>query len=413
VTGHRSHFSIAIATRVVLSSILCAVIAWQAVVLEGVRWLIDTGSAEDAAELNPYAPDVAFALGEKAISMNLPALAHADAALALRGMSINQPALTLFALTSPNAIRPPLMALSAGLGWRDLATQISLAQTGIQHGSASLFAQRFDAYERQVDSDDSMLPLLDRFIGDPSVRDAIVSRLAARPRWRLTYLQSVSSVDPGLLAARLAMLSELFTTGAGASRNELSPYISRLVVFGAQNPAYEIWRRFIARPDAWSGLLYDGHFEHVDDTDASVPFEWTLADTPGGYAAVDAGARGNPLHLHSEGGGNGPLIRQTLMLRPGRYQLMVQVDDQGDALAAGSNGFSWSITCDDDQLLGDDGDGIHTSPGRHTYAFSIPKGCQDTVFSLMATSNDPSQANDVYVHSAHIRPAPVASASSR
>jgi hypothetical protein len=393
--------------RIVIAAAFSWVVGWQVLVAGLPPIAVTAGAPEQALAINPAYSPAHSILAVTALGSRHFTDAHAEALAALAATPINQQALTVAAAT----VSPPrstiLLNLSAGLGWRDYGTQLVLAQQGIDHGDATLFAQRIDAYERQ-EATPSVRSLLDRYIADSSVQKAVALRLGTSPNWRLAYLNSVPSLDPRFVAARVALMSLLAERGSPPSADEVSGLFDKFALSDQSEQAYALWRKFIAFPGGWGGLLYDGGFARVDAHSYPYSYEWTTQDTAGAYASAETMNMRTALHLHSEGLAEGPLARQTLRLVPGRYRLGLKVGLQDETVApvdgTAPSDFAVSIACPDGRELieGNNGEGASMHVGFHVYYVDVPATCRQPILSLRAIQGVSGVTDDLWVQSARL-----------
>lgn len=179
--------------------------------------------------------------------------------------------------------------------------------------------------------------------GDPQAGKAIAEDLAADPPWRTRFLIDLSR-DVSDLAAPFTVFSALQDSQRPPRNIELQAYIDRLVREGLYQAAYVTWVQLLP-PEGMKGLgdLYDGDFEGLP---GPAPFNWQLLRIKGGYAELapgPAGAGGKALHLNF-GGGVAPavLVRQLLVLPPGRYRLFGQARTERLKSALG---LIWTLRC--------------------------------------------------------------------
>lgn len=180
---------------------------------------------------------------------------------------------------------------------------------------------------------------------DRAGRGELAMRLAENPSWRRNFLASLWELlhkDP----AALALVAELRTTKSPAVTGELSPYINYLAWNGAADTAYNLWLETLP-PDRLDnlGLLTAPEFEAAPAGSATV-FDWGIE--PGVNASaefVSAGQPGRRRLLHvafGEGRIEFPVVRQVLLLPPGRYRLEGKL--RGSII--GKRGLRWELVCD-------------------------------------------------------------------
>ena len=390
--------------RGIVAAFVCVLILWQVVVSNGANLEIAAKSPVDALTIDSHNAAAHDILALSALEAKRLDDAHSQAIAAISASPINQSALTIAAISGPRSKLGQLLGLSASLGWRDLSTQMVLAQQGIQQGNADLFAQRIDAYERQARDVNLIQPLLDRYIANANVQTAIVPRLVANPEWRSQYLTGLSGTEPELVAAREALLTRLSHTTAPADRGELRAFVVDLYALGLKADAYNVWRGFAATSAHRSELLYDGNFQHSVSDASSSPYEWTLRQTPDAYAVAEANDNGAQLHVHSEGTAQGPLATQSTRLSAGRYRFSIHASLFGSVPDVRPSDFVVSIRCDSNDELIESRDGIGGSlqPGDNGFTVTIPAGCDEQVVTLGAVPGAAGVSDDIWLAGARI-----------
>ena len=231
--------------RVAAALAFVALVGWQIAVANVAPFLIAQGRFDLAARLSPDAALVTYLTGREALAKGDLRGSNAAFRATLERTPLNQSALTLLAIGDPSRTAT-LMNQSAGLGWRDVATQRWLAEAA--GDDANLFALRFDAYARQIDDVEPAAVLLDTRIKDPKVRAAIVARLALNPGWRGSYLASLSRPDPALVQARFAMQQEMRRAATPMTAQEVGLFAARLRHFGLDDAARVVEREGASAP---------------------------------------------------------------------------------------------------------------------------------------------------------------------
>ena len=202
------------------------------------------------------------------------------------------------------------------------------------------------------------------FRSDPKLADAALTSLAADPRNSELVLElaPARSDSPPLWAGELVRV---------------------LASAGEYAKAYDIWRRVnrVSRPAG--ALIYDSAFS---DEKAPQPFNWTLTSSSLGLAERQGGGR---LHVVYYGQDDGVLASQLLLLKPGRYQLDMQVG--GDA--GNPPMLSWTVTCANAATpllkLG--------ISGRTDGSFTVPSGCAAQKLELVGSAPDLPRTVDVTI----------------
>lgn len=207
---------------------------------------------------------------------------HAAAAAAARNALRSEPlapgALRILAQTEPEnaSALMPLAAVAA----RDLEAQVHLFELYVRNGAYERAIQRLDLIFRGQGRG-ILAPVADaigKLITHSDFRAALEAALKAAPPWRTPLLAHLAQHGEDLDSV-VALYDALISAGASLERNELRPYLSRLLKDGRDEDAYLAWLASLSPEQlADAGPLYNGQFQHeVTNT----PFDWVLEDTPG------------------------------------------------------------------------------------------------------------------------------------
>lgn len=194
---------------------------------------------------------------------------------------------------------------------------------------------------------------------DPKGRRLLAERLSEDPGWRGQFLGSLWDImhkDP----AALELIAELKQTKHPAEPGELSLFVSYLAWNNAPDVAYNLWLQELpaSRLDKLDFLTNPG-FEKETSGWKTV-FDWAIL--PGVNAAAEFVPSGQTdqrlLHVSfGEGRIEFPVVRQVLVLPPGRYRLEGKL--RGSIIS--KRGLRWQLTClsgtpvlgETDMLMGD------------------------------------------------------------
>lgn len=241
---------------------------------------------------------------------------------------------------------PAWLAVLSRLGWRDTTTlQNRLYAVALRNQLTGVLDISDALLRRQqlIDQVTQVLPLLEI---EPTLRPALVDRLAAQPGWRGVYLAtSIGNLrTPQQLTGRVRLIEELARRGS-ITKSEVVPSINALDRAGLQSQAFALWQRVqpgVSRP------LDDGQFAHASRSyDAGydpVPFQWQMMTGEG--FSVDATRDGTrtPLMIDWNGRGVPVFAQQRTSAMPGRYALDLDVpaSDKADLPA-----LSFKLICGD------------------------------------------------------------------
>jgi tetratricopeptide (TPR) repeat protein len=175
----------------------------------------------------------------------------------------------------------------------------------------------------------------------------------------------------------------LLLAGRSRSRTASPPWqrvlLNSMIKTGEHAKARAIWAKLARVPEAEPGL-FNAAFQPIN---APPPFNWEITGGSGGVAE----AREGGLEILYFGRDDVVFARQTLLLRPGRYRLQMNVTARsGDPAAA-----AWSVSClGAKEALID----LPLRSGAVGADFSVPGGCPVQEIRLRAEGKEfPEQAD--------------------
>lgn len=210
--------------------------------------------------------------------------------------------------------------LSAGMGWRDLATQIFWFNHGLDTGQADVAAQRLDAYLRQVLDDDRTQTMLNDMVASPEGRAAILPRLAEAPTWQRMFLAPPSTMAQQDFANRYDVVRQLRAGSLGCTA--VSSFTTGLMRKGLFAQAQDVWSR---ECEPGNALVHDGQFLRInpDPQAHNSVFDWQVPSSGTVELLVnDFGNSGaHQLDLRVSGASPYSVLRQIVVLPAGSYRL--------------------------------------------------------------------------------------------
>jgi hypothetical protein len=218
-----------------------------------------------------------------------------------------------------------LMQAGAALGWRDTLMQLWLAQRALEVGSAPVAAERIDALLRRAQLPDALMPQMRATYLVPGGVEAIVVRLADRPRWRQGFFNAIADDAAASVSRTLDFLTRLRAAGVPATADETLLIRWRLADRGDVAGARQVWIASGGR-----GTIADGGFEALPaQLPAGVPpYAWGTPALPGVRvipADRGAGDSGHAIQIVSDGLANGTALAQIVALPPGRWRVATMV----------------------------------------------------------------------------------------
>jgi hypothetical protein len=275
-------------------------------------------------------------------------LARELAQRALRASPLNARTFTVLGLIAERKgdqkSADALMRIAATRTWRDQTTDEWLLNSEAHRGDYAHALPYADALLRiSYNFQRELFPVLASFTVEPGAFQALTAVLASSPPWRSWFLSELS--------ARLANKSRLVQLYAALNdsenpptKNELRPYLLRLIQEGNFELAYQTWQATVPPPqraDESHPFNRDFDFPIV-----GLPFDWSLEAVPGAdiqvVSAVD-GARKRALLVEFSGARvRFANVKQLMLLPAGQYSLSGKVKT---AELRTSRGLWWRIFC--------------------------------------------------------------------
>lgn len=273
-----------------------------------VGWPYDTGAARAKAAMAFVKTGPASAIGyAKRAVLSDPLSAQA---VSILGRS------QLYAQQFPEARTTFLVA--GQLGWRDAMTQIYWLDQALQDKDYQVAAQRLDALLRQSPDDENR----DRFLAvvaqTPEGRSALADRLKLSPGWAGQFAAAVRELQTEQLLQRSDIMRR---TGKGVWDCTTSGRMAqRLIDLNLLDEAQAVWRLNCAPSGS---LVYDGGFDALDTLKTSFAFDWQISNRGDADITPKQDGDGNrSLALEVTATISLPVIRQLVVLKPGRYRLI-------------------------------------------------------------------------------------------
>jgi hypothetical protein len=266
----------------------------------------------------------------------------------LRAYPLSARALTLLGLIAERKgdqqSAERLMRIAGTRMWRDRTTQVWLLNRDVGRGDYRDALVHADATVRMSDEAQSELfPNLAAFTIDPRAFEALITFLATSPPWRTWFLRHLS----GRLAnqTRLVQLYAALTkTEQPPTKQELRPFLNRLIMDENFELAYQIWREALPPEQrADENYPFNRDFEFpVSD----LPFNWDLANVAGADIQIvpksDAGSKRALLVEFSGARTRFANVKQLMLLPAGIYRFRGWVKTTELRTA---RGLWWHIFC--------------------------------------------------------------------
>lgn len=251
------------------------------------------------------------------------------------------------------------------LGWRDGAVQIYWMDRAVAVNDFRVAAERLDALLRQAPRFEERDTMIAALTATPEGRAAVAERLKLAPAWADYFVGEVHDLPKAELEQRVDVMNKV---GPGVwSCATAARMGDRLIAVDMLQPAQGIWRRNCG---ASGSLVYDGAFDKLDTTRSSSAFDWRLSERSDVLVEATQDAKGNRLMgLKVSGSFSQPVLRQLMVLSPGRYRVTWDARDRDGAPA---RGLSVSLDCRKDARDAAPGQG---TTGRFAQDFAVDDSC--------------------------------------
>jgi hypothetical protein len=335
-----------------LTVVVCVVLV---LVWAGWRIVAQT-AALDLAQSDPdaalgFVADQYFALNRLAEKELLKEDGNLDSARewaqrALRSSPLNARALTLLGLIAERKddqkSADALMRIAVGRTWRDPTTDKWLLNRDASRGDyahALLYADAMLRMRWEFQSE--LFPVLASFTVDPRAFEALIAFLATSPPWRPWILSELSARLAN--QTRLVQLYAALTdTGNPPTKDELRPFLNRLIKDENFELAYQTWRATLPpQQGADKTYPFNRDFEFPVD---NLPFNWNLERFAGADIQVVPadGGKKRALVVEFSGARAHFGVKQVLLLPAGDYSFTGKVKT---AELRTSRGLWWRIFC--------------------------------------------------------------------
>jgi O-antigen ligase len=281
-----------------------------------------------------------------------------------------------------------LMSLGARLGWRDIFTQLWLAEQAMAAGAHGFAIQRIDAVLRQGKFDAELLPLLPGLMHTQGGRVALAEQLAFEPGWRVAFFNAVARDRTWTMPQLLDLIARLRRTEAPVNEVDTGLIRAVLASSGRYGDVRRVWLASGQR-----ALIGDGSFDARPGAVSQWqgPYAWYGPPLTGvrlDVAEANLARKGYALAITSDGLAPGGALAQTLVLTPGPHRLAFSSRADDEALL---RQLQVTLECrrNADTALGEPfgvalnwrprKDGWQQADGR----FFIPDGCPGQILTLL------------------------------
>lgn len=291
-----------------------------------------------------------------------------------------------------------VFAYSEMLSRRDLRTRLWAIEDAVGRNDIPAILRNYDiALRTSRIAPDLLFPILVTAINVPDVRIALADTLAKQPAWGEQFIASVAGNAPDTRATadlfeRLHRLSVALPASASAM------LIGRLLTEGHSDVA---WRYYATvTPGAVRSVSRDPNF--TANLVTPTPFDWTPVIDSGISATIQRGDRGGLFDFAVPSSLSGPVLRQTQMLPPGKYQLeghSIAIDQAADMLPY------WTLLCGEGRELGRIAvPNSAQENGRFSGQFTVPGDCPVQQLTLVVRPSDHMAGSTGQIDDVRLRP---------
>jgi hypothetical protein len=276
--------------------------------------------------------------------------AAALAKRALRSNPMDSRALTLLALIAERKgdakTADALMQIAGARTWRDHESQAWLFNRDFRHGDYAQALAHADAILRMNSEwQAELFPVLAALTVDAQAFKDLTDFLATSPPWRTWFLSQLSArlANQARLIQLYAALDE---TEKPPTKQELRPYLDRLIKDGNFDQAKQTWHDTLSREQRVSETYpFNRDFDLPID---GLPFNWNLETVPGAeiqiVPAADGGGKSALLVQFSGARVSFANVKQLMLLSAGDYSFRGRV--KAEELVT-TRGLWWTIFCAD------------------------------------------------------------------
>ncbi|MFL6858129.1 MAG: hypothetical protein ACJ8EB_09515, partial [Allosphingosinicella sp.] len=329
---------------------LGAIAAAAALALFAAWWAVKLIAVQEVANLNPYAAAIA-APGDPRVKMRLAVVETVTAQRAdpaRRAAAIR--ALRQASLADEPFLLAALDAQAAGQGARSERLLVEARRRNPRERLVRLtLLERYLSTERWADAGRE-IAVVTRLV--PRAQDVLapgLAKLAANPKYAAPMAQILDRnpllkdavllqlAGSGVDTAQILRLAGRAAAPPGPPQGRAwqQKLLERLIGAKSYRDAFALWARFAGLPAGIAKGVYDPSFAGLA---GAPPFNWDLTTGEGGHAERIRGG----LEVDYYGRLDASLVRQMLLLAPGRYRLTLRAD--GHAEGDGTQ-LQWTIVC--------------------------------------------------------------------
>ncbi len=276
-----------------------------------------------------------------------------------------------------------LFSYAQMLSRRNITTQLWSIEDAVGRGDVGGALRWYDITLRtKPDMSDVLYPVLAQASRDPSIRGALVRKLANNPPWSNSFVgyAAAQKDDPQNTAA---LFSALQVHGVAIPSTAQTSLVNLLLSIGNFDQA---WRYYAAiRPGATRARVRDPRFTAMIETPSA--FDWATLSDNSIAASIQRTRDGGTFEFSAPASIGGPVLQQVQLLPPGSYRL----SGHSDGIAQDARALPyWTLICrgDERELGRVVVPNSARAGGMFVGTLVVPTDCPVQTLSLFARASD-------------------------
>jgi len=276
-----------------------------------------------------------------------------------------------------------IFSYSEMLSRRNLATQLWAIEDAVGRKDIPGTLRHYDiALRTSRASADLLFPVLSSAIGDPEIRNSLVSILAGKPSWAVGFISHLATSGSNPRAAAL-LFDDMRRKAIAVPKGARSALTGTLISKDYIDTAWA----FYVTTHPGSDRRYSRDPNFAANVSTPSPFDWVSAEDGSISASIQrTSARGGVFDFAAPASVGGTVLQQLQFLVPGQYQLQgrsIGIDQPDDSQPY------WSLTCRDGRELGRIPVlNSNQDSGLFTGTLSVPSNCPVQNLSLIVRPSD-------------------------
>lgn len=229
-------------------------------------------------------------------------------------------------------------AYSQMVSRRDLKTHLWAIEFLVSRADVPATLKHYDlALRTSRQAKDILFPILAGAIVNAEVRSALLPRLLARPQWAGPFINYLAISSPDHRSASVlfaTLLARGFTLPEGAQASLLGALVN--------DRDYATARAYL-RQTAYNNGELSRYPRFASNPATPGPFDWNPQNEVGLASSIQGNGDGAIFVFSTVAGAGGPVLRQLLLLPPGRYRMISRLT----ALTPSQPLPAWTVQCVD------------------------------------------------------------------